>query len=203
MYAAGNRLGRTTREMSGVGESENPISADLRAAREGDTAAMERLLLPHESMLLSLCLGLLGDRADAEDAVQETFLRALRGLHRYRGEAKFSTYLAQIAVHVCADHRRKRRPTLRLEDWEQATPGAPPIETSPGTEQTVINRLAALTALQTLKPQRRTALILREREQWSMEEIGNALGWSVSRVKVELFRARTALADWFRREENG
>jgi RNA polymerase sigma-70 factor, ECF subfamily len=201
MYAAGERV---IKAAGGVSGGDPVVAADLRAARDGDTAAMERLLVPHESLLLALCLSQLGNRADAEDAVQETFFRALQSLSRFRGEAKFSTYLAGIALRVCADQRRKRRPTLRLEEWGEGGAESPELPASATTtEQAVVDRVVAWEALRTLKPERRAALVLREREGWSLEEIGAAMGWSVSRVKVELYRARVALAAWFRRAENG
>lgn len=174
------------------------ITEDIEAARSGDAEAMERLLLPYEGMLKSLCARMLGNVVDAEDAVQETFLQALRSLHRYRGDAKFSTWLTQIAVHVCADGKRKRRPHVSLTDWdEDRTPASTHPARTP--EQVTVNRLLMQEALQTLRPDRRAAIILREIEEWSLEEIGRALGWNTPRVKTELYRSRLALAEWLRR----
>lgn len=168
---------------------------DLRAARTGDAAAIERLLLPHEAMLRSLCRGILGNAADAEDAVQETFFRTLQNLDRFRGDARFSTYLTKIAVHVCVDWNRRRHAEISLENWNgEAT-------TEESLEKATLDRLTALDALHVLPPKRRAVFLLREMEGWNMGEIGAVMGWSAPRVRVELFQARRALAAFFRREE--
>src|SRR5687767_12428009 len=78
----------------------------LARARAGDTAAMEDLLKAHERPLFSLCCGILGNASEAEDAVQESFFRALRALHRFRGDSGFRTWLYRIALNVCLEWKR-------------------------------------------------------------------------------------------------
>src|SRR5215467_10388084 len=89
----------------------------LQAGQAGDRAALARLLAPHERRLYMLCRGILGHAQDAEDAVQETYLRALRALPGFRRDAPFRTWLFRIAVNVCLDWKRARRPT---EPWDEA-----------------------------------------------------------------------------------
>src|SRR5207248_2287406 len=86
----------------------------LRAGKAGDPVALERLLALHEPSLLSLCYGILGHVDDAEDATRETFLRALRGLSGFRGDASFRTWLFRIAVHICLKWKAERPLT---EPW--------------------------------------------------------------------------------------
>src|SRR4051794_8157187 len=72
----------------------------LQAGRAGECAALEQLLALHQRALFALCYGMLGHADDAEDAVQETFLRALRSLSGFRGESAFRTWLFRIAVNL-------------------------------------------------------------------------------------------------------
>lgn len=162
----------------------------LVAARAGDRQAIERLLLPHEPTLRAVCRGMLTRREDAEDALQETFLRALRGLESFRGEAQLKTWLVKIAVHVCLA-RRKALPAEATLD-ELHTP------TAPSPERAVVRQALLDEALALLPPARRVALLLKA-EGWTLEEIGLAHGWSTARTKVELYRARLALDKWAKR----
>lgn len=163
-------------------------SSLLTAARAGDRQAIEQLLLPHEPTLRAVCRGMLGRREDAEDAVQETFLRALRGLESFRGEASLKTWLVKIAVHVCSARQQKSPTEFSLDE------SLIPLST-PSPERAVVRQALLTEALATLSTPRRVALLLKA-EGWTLEEIGQAQGWSAARVKVELFRARTALEKW-------
>jgi RNA polymerase sigma factor (sigma-70 family) len=166
----------------------------LPAARAGDRAALEQLLAPHERSLYVLCRGILGHAQDAEDAVQETFLRALAALSHFRGDAPVRAWLFRIAVNVCLEWKRSHRPT---EPWD-ATEGLPAEAASP--EAIVLRQMRVMEALQALLPRHRAILLLKELEGWSLAEIAAALRWNTDRVKNELSRARRALADWRRRD---
>jgi RNA polymerase sigma-70 factor, ECF subfamily len=163
----------------------------LRAARVGDRAALEALLAPHERRLYVLCRGILGHAQDAEDAVQETFLRALTALPRFRGDAPVRAWLFRIAVNVCLEWKRSHRPT---EPWDAA--GASISSDADSPEAIVLRQMRVMEALQALLPRHRALLLLKELEGWSLVEIGAALRWNTDRVKNELARARRALADW-------
>jgi len=172
--------------------TRRPARADgrglLAAARAGEDSAIEQLFLPHEPTLRAVCRGMLGRVEDAEDALQETYLRALRGLDAFRGEAQLRTWLVKIAMNVCLARQAKRRDEAPYH--EETTP-----LTTPSPEREVLRRVLLDEALATLSPQRRVTLLLKA-EGWTLEEIGQAQGWSAARVKVELFRARTALERW-------
>src|SRR5437016_1468173 len=105
-----------------VGGGPASEAALLRAGQAGDRAALERLLAPHKGPLFALCYGILGDADDAEDAAQETFLRVLRGLARFRGDASFRTWLFRIAVNLCLNWKRDRRPTEPLDEARSVLP---------------------------------------------------------------------------------
>src|SRR6476660_9239470 len=91
------------------------------AARTGDRAALERLLRPHRRSVVAVCYGVLGSAEDAEDAAQETFLRALRGLSRFRGDSAFRSWLIRIALNVCFSWSRSRHRTEAGEDQDAAS----------------------------------------------------------------------------------
>lgn len=180
------------------GESDDGSAREaelLRAGQAGDTAALEQLLTPYERPLYALCRGILGHADDAEDAVQETFLRALRALPTFRGDAAVRSWLYRIAVNICLDRKRAAHPT---EPWdEEACPAAFPGR-SP--ERIALGHLRLLEALDTLVPHQRVVLLLKELEGWSVAEIAAAMRWNEKRVYNELYRARLTLAEWRRRE---
>jgi RNA polymerase sigma-70 factor (ECF subfamily) len=180
------------REWGVVGEVEEDL---LRQGRAGDRAALERLVARHKRPLFALCYGMLGDPDDAEDAVQETFLRALRALAAFRADAAFRTWLYRIAVNVCLKWKAARAPTV---PFDEQRPQTPCMAASP--ESLALRQLRMNEALGSLPPQQRAALLLKEREGWSMTEIGAAFGWNEKRVETELYRARRALIAWRRRE---
>lgn len=170
-------------------------TALLRAGQAGDDSALAELLARQKRALYALCYGILGHTEDVEDAVQETFLRALRGLAGFRGDAAFRTWLFRIAVNVCLKWKANRPPT---EPWDLEQPPDPPDPASP--ETVALRRLRMIEALQALRPRHRALLLLKEREGWSVAEIAAAMGWNKKRVENELYQARCALADWRRRD---
>jgi RNA polymerase sigma-70 factor, ECF subfamily len=181
-------------------EGEPAVASARRpAGRErsgrGDAAALEELLAPHERPLFALCHGILGHPDDAEDAVQETFLRALRALGAFRGESAFRTWLYRIAVNVCLERKRRERPT---EPWdeERALPAG-----APSPEAIALRHLQIREALASLPRRHRAILLLKEREGWSLAEIAAVTRCSKKRVEHELSKARLALAAWREREE--
>lgn len=181
-----------------VSEIEEGRGAELhllRAGQAGDHAALEKLLSPYERPLYALCRGILGHADDAEDAVQETFLRALRALPGFRAEAAVRSWLFRIAVNVCLDWKRARHPT---EPWdEEQSPG---YADTRSPETIALCQLEVIEALDTLLPRHRAILLLKELEGWSAAEIAAVLRCTRKRVENELYKARRALADWRRRD---
>jgi RNA polymerase sigma-70 factor, ECF subfamily len=179
-------------------------AALLRAGQAGDLGALERLVTLHKRSLYALCRGILANAEDAEDAAQETFLRALRALPRFRGDATFRTWLFRIAVNVCLQWKaaaRREADTRSSEPWDEDDPSSAPETASP--ERIALRHLQVTEALRSLLPRHRAILLLRELEGWSVPEIAAALHWNEKRVRNELYKARRALADWRRNAAEG
>jgi RNA polymerase sigma-70 factor (ECF subfamily) len=184
---------------STVGEVQREAAAEralLQAARAGDRDALDQLIALHYEPLFALCVSILGHAEDAQDAVQESFLRALRALPQFRGDSTFRTWLFRIAINLCCHWKRSRRPT---ESWDESCPG--PLPEGASAETLAVRQLQMREALGALRPQHRAVFLLKEREGWSMAEIAAALGWNERRVQNELYRARCALLRW--REQHG
>jgi RNA polymerase sigma-70 factor, ECF subfamily len=190
-------------ELLAIGESDGRTGMEaelLRAGQAGDRAALEQLLALHERSLLALCYGILAHADDAEDAAQETFLRALRALPRFQpGRATFRTWLFRIAVNVCLNWKRDRR---TAEPWDEEHPSLACEEASP--EAIALTRLQVMEALRELPPRHRAVFLLKVQEGWSVAEIAAAMDWSPIRVQNELSKARHTLAGWqARRTDEG
>ena len=163
----------------------------LRAARSGDASALERLLSDRERALYLLCFSILGRREDAEDAVQETFLRAVRGLAAFKGHTSMRAWLTRIAVNTCLEQKRRRRARIEAVQLE------PDIRSPrPSPEVEVVERLNVIEALASLPPRGRAVLMLKEREGWSVAEIALTLRCTERQVYYDLQKAYRALAEW-------
>jgi RNA polymerase sigma-70 factor (ECF subfamily) len=150
-------------------------------ARHGEEAAFDQLYMRHRDHMYTLCLNLCGDREQAKDLLQETFVRAWRGLPKFRSQSRFSTWLYRIAVNVCRDAVRRR---------------AAPAPDSPAVwNPDVVTVEHVRATLNRLRPHHRAALVLRYQLGLSYEEMVAVLNWSLPRVKVTLHRARAAFRD--------
>ncbi len=192
------------------------IAGHLSAALAGDETAFGLLVEPHRREILTHCYRILGSLEDAEDLVQETFLRAWRRLHTYEGRASFRSWLYKIATNACLDviERRPKRflpPAL----YPAAKPGASlpaaikePIWLEPFPDEFLAPSdsgpearyeahesitLSFLAALQSLPARQRCVLILSDVLEWRASEIADPLGISLSSVNSLLHRARTTL----------
>ncbi|HRJ42198.1 MAG: sigma-70 family RNA polymerase sigma factor [Caldilineaceae bacterium] len=174
----------------------------LELARKGDQQAFCRLVDAYQRPVMSLTYRMLGDLEEAEDAAQETFLRAWSRLHQYNPEHKFSTWVFSIANHHCIDRLRKRRvKVVGLDD----TPLAYSIQDERARpEDSLLSQenaeeMQALVEL--LPPDYRTPLVLRYWQECSYQEIGEVMGLSLPAVKSRLFRARQKLAEEYERSQ--
>lgn len=174
----------------------------LERARRGDEQAFAELVEAYQVPVYNLCYRMIGDPAEAEDAAQETFWRAYRGLTRYDPARKFSTWLLSIASHYCIDQLRKRHlKQVSLEDlgpWEMAPDPAP----GPEARLTRRERSEDLRRLlDGLGAQDRATVVLRYWHALSTEEIAAALGLTEKAVKSRLHRARRELGAAYGRME--
>lgn len=164
----------------------------MEKCRAGDIDAFRLIYLRYEQPLLHIAFRMLGRQEDAEDAVQLTFLKLYRGIHRFRAGARFSTWLFRVHMNVCYDalRRRRRRPTEPLE-CDPADP-APAVDPRLGEE---IDR-----AIAALPERMRACLVLFAVEGFEQKEIARILRISVGGVKSNIFHARErlriSLASW-------
>lgn len=173
----------------------------LDQALKGDPQAFAQIVEMYQRPVFNLCYRMLGTVEDAEDASQETFLRAYRSLRRYDANRSFITWLLSIAAHYCIDQMRRRRyPIISIEDLPvpDLPDPAPEMETKLGHKQ---ERERVLSLLQTLDPIDRAAVVLYYWYDYSYEEIGQALSLTIPAIKSRLHRARRAMAESWKENE--
>jgi RNA polymerase sigma-70 factor (ECF subfamily) len=161
----------------------------------GDTSIFEILMRRYNQRLFRVARGILADDAEAEDVMQEAYVRAFRELAGFRGEARFSTWLTRIACHEALARARKRRRLVSLAPINGGEPPDPPSETL-GPQREMENReLHAVLreAVEFLPDPLRAVFCLREIEGLSTEQTADALDLSVENVRVRLHRAKRGL----------
>jgi RNA polymerase sigma-70 factor (ECF subfamily) len=201
--------------MSTTPASTAPEQALLAAARAGDEDAFTRLVEPRRSELHAHCYRMLGSVQDAEDALQDTMLRAWRFLPKFEGRSSLRSWLYRIATNVCLEAIARRPKRVLPVDYGAASdpqdgPGEPVVESvwvepypdeaigvedgraAPEAryEQREGVELAFIAALQHLPPNQRAVLIMREVLGFSAREVGESLETSVASVNSALQRAR-------------
>jgi RNA polymerase sigma-70 factor (ECF subfamily) len=177
----------------------------VHRAKAGDLAAFETLVERYERRVYTLARRMLHSPEDAEDVTQQTFLNALEYLNGFREEASFYTWLMRIATHAALKVKRKRRPTVSLENLADPQEG---YDTIPHPEFIADWRAAperllekAETkrllddALEELDDKYRMVFLLRDVEGLSINETASALGVSQANVKARLLRARLQLRE--------
>ena len=159
-------------------------------ARRGDPVSFDALVDRHFPACLRFAIHLLGSPSDAEDAVQETFVRAYRGLGAYRERDTFRAWLFRILVNRCrtAAVRRSRRATHEIQD--PAGRMDAPVD---GGQSRVDDRLALSRALATLDPLSREAFLLRHGEDMDYGTMARVTGAGISALKMRVMRAREHL----------
>jgi RNA polymerase sigma-70 factor (ECF subfamily) len=163
----------------------------------GDTESFNQLIKRWERPIYALAFRTLGREEDARDASQETFLRAFRALPGFKGESKFSSWLYRIALNICRDFMRRERrapfvPTPEGVDLvELAGEGA----VEPVDEVVGRRRLgeAVARAMELLPEEQRTAVVLKEYEGLTFQEIADLVGCPLSTVKTRLYQGLTVL----------
>jgi RNA polymerase sigma-70 factor (ECF subfamily) len=175
----------------------------VQAAREGDIAAFETLLKRYDRNVFRIANHITQNREDAEDVVQDAFLKAYQKLDQFQGNSKFYTWLVRIAVNEALMKLRKRKAskTVSIDEDVETDEGFVPREVtdwSPNPEQ--LYKQAELgdileKTIQGLPSGFRTVFVLRDVEGLSTEETADALGLSVPAVKSRLLRARLQLRE--------
>jgi len=169
---------------------------------DGQTAAFSELAARYRPRVERLCQRFFSDPETARDLAQESFIRAYTSLSTYRREMPFGAWLRAIATNLCYDElrRRQRRPEELIADftasemqWMNLVNEATPEEIVSAAEQLREAHDMAHRLLDSLRPEDRTVLILRESEGMNVAEIARTMGWSEAKVKIRAFRARRFL----------
>jgi RNA polymerase sigma-70 factor, ECF subfamily len=199
---------------SKVGEPTDE-SVLVDAARKGDIGAFESLVKRYDRNVFRIAQHITQNREDAEDVVQDAFLKAYQNLGQFQGQSKFYTWLVRIAVNEALMRLRRRRPERmvsldedvkteedsmprEIEDWSPN----PEQQYTQGELKDILSR-----TIQGLPASFRTVFVLRDVEGLSTEETADALGLSIPAVKSRLLRARLQLRErlnkYFKKRRDG
>jgi RNA polymerase sigma-70 factor (ECF subfamily) len=168
----------------------NTLETELiEKAKQGSQEAISELLSKEQNFILNFMYQLTGNRAEAEDLTQEALIMAYRKIHTFLYRAKFRTWLSKIALNLFRQKRRQKRKHDSLILEKIIIP-----EEDGNPERTVIKRelqWCIIHVLQNHMPEKyRVALVLRDLQSFSYKEISETLGWSISKTKTMLHRAR-------------
>ncbi len=154
-----------------------------------ERATFEELMRTYERPVLRLCLRMLGNLEDAQDAAQDTFLKIYRNLGKLERERPVSPWVYQIAINTCRDRLRARRPADPLESIDPAAGNALPDAVAVREQQ----RRMIAEGLKTLPEKERAALVLRDMEGLATSEVARILGSSEGTVRSQISTARVKL----------
>jgi RNA polymerase sigma-70 factor (ECF subfamily) len=193
----------TTAAMPVTSQTGTDESVLLAQSREGDTRAFAELVRRYEGKIFRLAQHITQNREDAEDVLQETFMKSYEHLDQFKGDSKFYTWIVRIAVNQALMKLRRRKTDKSVSLDEQIDTG----------EDTIVREIAAWDedpeqqysreelgsildrAIQSLEPPYRSVFVLRDIDELSTEETAEALGLSVPAVKSRLLRARLQLRE--------
>jgi RNA polymerase sigma-70 factor, ECF subfamily len=200
---------------SKLGEPISDEMALVQAAKAGDLGAFEQLVKRYDRNVFRIAQHITQNREDAEDVVQDAFLKAYENLGQFQGQSKFYTWLVRIAVNEALMKLRRRRPErmVSLDEEVKTEDDSMPREIadwSPNPEQLYtqgeLHDILQRT-IQGLPPSFRTVFVLRDVEGLSTEETADALELSIPAVKSRLLRARLQLRErlnkYFRQRKDG
>lgn len=191
---------------AGDEKSADYFSVLVSRAREGDELAFERIMLATEQRVVSIAWRMLGNRDDAREATQDVYLRVFKYLGRFRAGEDFRAWLYRITVNVCHDFARKKRLTAAVHfdetDLERESIAFDPARRGADPEGRALyeQRLALIRcALQSLPAKERAALVLRDLEGFSTEEVAQALGSRPVTVRSQVSTARAKIKTYCER----
>ncbi len=169
----------------------------VRRFRSGDEEALNTLIARHQRRVYAAAFRMVGNPEEAEEIAQETFIRAIKGLNKFRGKSKFNTWLYRITMNLCYDEFRRRQYQPELGPETEVSSNAPsPVETL--AEQERKNWLEG--RISSLPFKQKSVLILRVFENMSFKDIARSLGCTTNSAKVNYHHAvvslKKALADF-------
>jgi RNA polymerase sigma-70 factor (ECF subfamily) len=168
-----------------------------RSAR-GDAESFNQLIARWERPIYALAYRVIGHEEDARDVCQETFLRAFRGIGAFKGQAKFSSWLYRIALNLCRDwiRRERRTPVVQVPEGVDLTELVAEAGPAESVEDLVSRRdmsRAVARAMMSLSDEQRTAIVLKEYQGLTFQEIADMLGCPLSTVKTRLYQGLSSL----------
>ena len=182
---------------SNEGEERLSAATDeelVRRAKEDDERAFGELVSRYESKVYSLALRMIRNPEDAEDVLQDTFLRAYRGIKSFQGASTFSTWIYRITANSALMRLRKKQlPTVSIEDSDERETPVNIADWTPGPVEQLLSRELQHEmdeAIEALPPEFRQVFVLRDMEEMSNAEVAEILDLSVAAVKSRLHRAR-------------
>ncbi len=174
----------------------------LARSREGDVESFEKLIERYQKTAYNVALRVMHNEEDAKDVTQDALIKAYKSIQSFRGDSGFSTWLYRIVVNTCKDELRKRRGNVvSLDHGRQTDSGFEAIELSDETfaPEVVLESLNVRqtinAAIRALPEQNRTAVVLRDVQGYSYEDIGSLLGCPVGTVKSRINRGRQLLRE--------
>lgn len=179
----------------------NILEARLaRLALKGDQRAFAELVALYQDKLFHMAYRMLNNRQEAEDVVQETFLRVHKNLERYDENLKFSTWIYRIATNLCIDRLRKRKPTYSLDAESSEHEGLDGYSMIPSDNRTPESEMLLSEtqriiheAIDSLPPKYKTVMMLRYIQELSLQEISDVLDMPVTTIKTRVHRGREFL----------
>jgi len=183
-------------------EAVRPDAELIAEVRKGNPSAFAELAARYRDRVERLCLRFFSDHEIVRDLTQESFIRAFAGFSTYRAEMPFTSWLRAIVANVCYDElrRRRRRPEELVADfsspeanWIQLVDQSTPEKIVEAAEQRREAHILAHRLLESLRPDDRMVMVLRESEGLSVDEVATIMGWSAAKVKIRAFRARQSM----------
>lgn len=185
-------------------EAEQLDVASVERTLAGDSVAFDDLIERHQRKAVAVAYRLVGNMEDALDVCQDAFIRAYRSLGTLQEPGRFGTWLMRIVSNLALNHRRARRPTLRLTTDEDAPGGVPEQQLAdrssaarPATDmiQTQEATAAITAAIEALPAKQRLALVLFALEEMPQKEVAEIMECSLEMVKWNVFQARKTLRE--------
>ena len=172
----------------------------VKLARKGNQSAFAELVELYKDKIFHLAYRMLNNRHEAEDVVQDTFLRVYKNWEKYDDNHKFSTWLYRIATNLCIDRMRKRKPNFSLDAELGDQEGTDGYSLLPGDERTpesefLLSETQSIIhqAIEGLPAKYKMVMVLRYLQEMSLQEIGDVLNMPVTTVKTRVHRGREFL----------
>jgi RNA polymerase sigma-70 factor (ECF subfamily) len=172
----------------------------IQKAIDGDTLAFRQIVEQHQSFAYAVSYRFTGNEEDAEDIVQEAFIRLWNNLHKYKPEVKLSTWLYKIITNLCLDYLKSAR--VKQKKNHVAMNSELNVNSISSADE-MVNTYELHTVIQeaasSLTPAQKAVFILRDLEQLTVEEVGEILSMSAGNIKSNLYYARQHVADVLKR----